>query len=298
MRVFITGASGWIGSGVVRELRANGHKPVGLARSDKAAASIAENGGEVMRGDLDDLASLQKGAREADAVLHLANKHDWGNPTESDRAERAAVQAMAEALANTGKPFMVTNAMSGLVEGRPVLETDASPAHGPRSDRGGSENLALEYLHRGVRTNIIRFPPTVHGEGDWGFITFLVHAARRTGVSAYVGDGSSVWSAVHRSDAARLIRRGLERAAPGIRLHAVAEQAIPTRAIADALGQSLGLPVASVPLEKADAHFGIVGSFFSTSLTGSSELTRRMIDWVPTGPSLLEDILSGSYAAP
>lgn len=233
MKVFVTGASGWIGSATVDELLGAGHEVVGLARSEESAAAVKEKGAAVLRGDLDDLDSLRRGASDAEAVVHLANKHDWGDPAESDRAERAAVHAMAEALVGTGRPFVVANALSGLVEGRPVLETDPSPAVGPDSDRGGSENLALDYAARGVRSVITRFAPTVHGAGDWGFVTFLVEAARRHGVSGYIGDGSTVWSAVHRSDAARLIRLGLEKAPAGSRLHAVAEEAVTTRTIAE-----------------------------------------------------------------
>lgn len=298
MRVFITGASGWIGSGVVEELLATGHTPLGLARSQKSAAALSAKGAEVLLGDLDDLSALDRGARDADAVLHLANKHDWGNPDESDRAERAAVQTMAEALVGSRKPLMVTNAMSGLVEGRAVLETDVSPAVGPSSDRGGSENLALSFIDRDVRTSIIRFPPSVHGHGDWGFVSWLVMAARKRGVSGYIGDGSHVWSAVHRSDAARLIRLGLERATAGTRLHAVGEERIVTRDIAVAIGEALNLPVASIPPGEADEHFGVVGSFFGRNLIGASELTRRAFEWSPIGPKLLDDIASGSYGTP
>ncbi|MFI5782403.1 SDR family oxidoreductase [Nocardia sp. NPDC051570] len=295
MRVFVTGASGWIGSATVDELLDTGHGVVGLARSDASAAALERRGATVLRGDLDDPDSLHRGASEADAVVHLANKHDWGNPAESDRAERAAVATMAEALVGTGRPFVVANALSGLVEGRSVLETDPSPAVGPGSDRGGSENLALDYVDRGVRTVITRFAPSVHGAGDWGFVTFLVAAARRRGVSGYLGDGSATWSAVHRSDAARLIRLGLENASGGTRLHVVAEEFVTTRAIAEAIGRALDLPVVSVAPADAGEHFGIVGSFFGMTMTASSELTRKAVDWEPTGPSLIEDIDSGAY---
>ncbi|HWO65217.1 MAG TPA: NAD(P)H-binding protein, partial [Umezawaea sp.] len=176
MRVFVTGATGWIGSATVDELLDAGHEVTGLARSADSALSLEKKGATVLLGDLDDLDSLRRGASEADAVVHLANKHDWANPAESDRAERAAVEAMAEALVGTDRPFMVANGLSGLWDGRPVLETDPSPAVGPDSDRGGSENLALDYAGRGVRSMIIRFAPSIHGAGDWGFVTFLVAA--------------------------------------------------------------------------------------------------------------------------
>ncbi|MET1073208.1 MAG: SDR family oxidoreductase [Umezawaea sp.] len=295
MRVFITGASGWIGSATVDELLGAGHDVTGLARSADSAALLEKKGAQVLRGDLDDLDSLRRGASEADAVVHLANKHDWGNPAESDRAERAAVEAIAEALVGTDRPFMVANGLSGLCDGRKVLETDASPAFGPDSDRGGSENLALGYVERGVRSMIIRFAPSIHGAGDWGFVTFLADAARKQGVSGYIGDGSTEWSAAHRSDTARLIRLGLEKAPAGTRLHASAEESVTTRTIAEALGRALGLPVESVPAENAAEHFGFVSHFFGTTMTASSALTRESLSWNPTGPTLVEDIESGAY---
>jgi len=228
-------------------------------------------------------------------VVHLANKHDWAHPEESDRAERAAVQTMLDGLEGTGRPFVIANGLSGIVEGRSVLETDASPAHGPDSDRGGSENLALEYAERGVRTVVTRFAPSVHGMGDWGFVTFLADAAREHGVSAYIGDGGHAWSAVHRADTARLIRLGIELAPAGTRLHAVAEETVSTRTIAEALGEALDLPVVSVAADEAAEHFGFVSHFFGLSLTGSSELTRETVGWTPTAPTLVDDILAGAY---
>lgn len=295
MRVFVTGASGWIGSAAVAEFLSAGHEVVGLARSDESASAVGAQGASVLRGDLDDLDSLRRGAAEADGVVHLANKHDWGNPAESDRAERAAVEAMLAVIAGTDKPFMVANAISGLVEGRPATEEDASPAVGPDADRGGSENLVLEYAGRGVRSLAVRFAPSVHGAGDWGFVNFLAAAARERGVCGYIGDGTTQWSTVHRSDAARLIRLGLELAPAGTRLHAIAETAVPTRKIAEALGESLGLPVASVPVEHAKEHFGIVADFFGTTLTATSGRTRELLSWTPTGPTLVQDIVAGAY---
>jgi nucleoside-diphosphate-sugar epimerase len=297
MRVFVTGATGWIGSATVDELLRSGHEVTGLARSDKAEAALAAKGAEPLRGDLDDLGSLRRGAIGADGVVHLANKHDWADPAGTDRAERAAVEEILDALAGSTKPFVIANGLSGITEGRPVVETDASPAVGPGSDRGGSENLALESVARGVRSIAVRFAPTVHGRGDWGFVNFLTAAARDRGVSGYVGDGSTEWSAVHVTDAARLIRLGLEAAPAGTRMHAVAEQAIPTRTIAEAIGKALGLPVTSVAPEDADEHFGFVGRFFSQTMTGSSALTRKLLSWEPTGPGLIEDILAGAYTA-
>ncbi|WP_033292731.1 SDR family oxidoreductase [Amycolatopsis jejuensis] len=295
MQIFVTGASGWIGSAVVEELVANGHSVLGLARSAESAAKVKALGAEVLPGDLDDLAALRSGAGQAEAVIHLANKHDWGNPAESDRAERAAVQAMLDVLAGTGRAFMVANGLSGLVEGRPALETDASPAIGPDADRGGSENLVLGYAEKGVHSLAIRFAPSVHGAGDWGFVNFLTQAARERGVSGYLGDGSAQWSAVHRRDAARLVRLGIEKAPAGARLHAVAEQAVSTRDIANAIADSLDLPVTSIAPENATEHFGFVGSFFADTMTGSNDRTRALLSWKPLGPGLLEDIRMGAY---
>jgi len=295
MRVFVTGATGWIGSATVDELLAAGHDVTGLARSADSALSLEKKGARVLLGDLDDLDSLRRGATEAEAVVHLANKHDWANPAESDRAERAAVEAMAEALVGTDRPFMVANGLSGLWDGRPVLETDPSPAVGPDSDRGGSENLVLDYVSQGVRGMAVRFAPSIHGAGDWGFVNFLVTAARERGVSGYVGDGSAEWSAAHRSDTARLIRLGLEGAPAGTRLHASAEESITTRTIAEAIGRVLGVPVVSVAAEDAGEHFGFVGDFFAMSMVASSALTREGLSWKPTGPTLVEDIESGAY---
>lgn len=295
MRVFVTGASGWIGSATVEELLAAGHEVVGLVRSDTAAETLAAKGATALRGDLDDLDSLRRGAEQADGVVHLANKHDWGNPTETNRAERAAVETLTGALVGTDRPFVIANGISGLVEGRPALETDPSPAVGPDSDRGGSENLALDQVEQGVRTVVVRFAPTVHGAGDWGFLRFLADAAIDRKVSGYIGDGTTEWSAVHRSDAARLVRLGLEGAPAGTRLHAVAEQAVTTRTIADALGAALDLPVESIAPADAAEHFGFVADFLGQTMTASSDRTRRLLDWTPTGPSLVEDVRAGAY---
>ncbi len=295
MRVFVTGASGWIGSATVDDLLAAGHEVLGLARSDASAAALEGKGVTVLAGDLDDLDALRKGAADADGVVHLANKHDWSNPAASSAAERAAVEAIAETLVDTGRPFVLASGVAGLAQGRLTTEEDRSPFHGPTSPRGGSENLALEYVDRGVRVVSARFAPTVHGDRDHGFIAYIVAAARDKGVSAYVGDGTSRWPAVHRVDAARLVRLGLEQAPPGSLLHAVAEEGVPTKVIAEAIGRGLDLPVTSVDAEDAVAHFGFVGAFFAMDLAASSEQTRKMLRWKPTGPTLVEDIEAGAY---
>ncbi len=295
MRVFVTGASGWIGSATVDELLTAGHDVRGLARSDASATALEAKGVTVVRGDLDDLDALRKGAADADGVVHLANKHDWSNPAVSNAAERAAVEAIAETLVDSQRPLVFASGLAGLAQGRPSTEEDASSFHGPDSPRGGSENLALTYVDRGVRVVSARFAPTVHGDRDHGFIAYIVAAARDKGVSGYVGDGANRWAAVHRSDAARLVRLGLEQAQAGSRLHAVAEEGVPTKAIAEAIGRGLGLPVASVAPEDAVDHFGYIGSFFAMELSAGSERTRALLRWAPTGPTLIEDIDAGAY---
>jgi nucleoside-diphosphate-sugar epimerase len=295
MRVFVTGASGWIGSATVDELLSAGHSVLGLARSDASAAALEEKGATVLRGDLDDLDALRKGAADADGVIHLANKHDWANPAASNAAERGAVEAIADTLVDTERPFVLASGVAGLAKGRPSTEEDPSPFHGPDAPRGGSENLALEYVGRGVRAVSARFAPTVHGVRDHGFIAYIVGVAREKGVSAYVGDGAHRWAAVHRPDAARLVRIGLEQAPAGTRLHAVAEEGVPTKVIAEAIGRGLGLPVTSVAPDEVVEHFGFIGSFFAMDLSASSERTRARFGWEPTGPTLVEDIEAGAY---
>ena len=295
MRVFVTGASGWIGSATVDELLSAGHSVLGLARSDASAAALEERGATVLRGDLDDLDALRKGATDAEGVVHLANKHDWANPAASNAAERGAVEAIAETLVDTERPFVLASGVAGLAKGRPSTEEDPSPFHGPDAPRGGSENLALEYVGRGVRAVSARFAPTVHGVRDHGFIAYIVGVAREKGVSAYVGDGAHRWAAVHRPDAARLVRIGLEQAPAGTRLHAVAEEGVPTKVIAEAIGRGLGLPVTSVGPEDAIGHFGFIGAFFAMDLSASSERTRARFGWEPTGPTQVEDIEAGAY---
>ncbi len=296
MRVFVTGASGWIGSATVDELLAAGHQVVGLARSDASAAKLAAKGAMVLRGDLDDLDSLRRGASDADAVIHLANKHDFDNPAESARAERAAVETLTDTLAGTDRPFVLASGIAALAaEDRPATEADPSLAVGPDSARGGTENLALEFVDKGVKTIIARFAPTVHGIGDHGFVAVIAAVARQRGVSAYVGEGANAWSAVHVSDAARAVRLGLENAEAGTIMHVVAEEAVSTKDIAQAVGAALDLPVTSVAPEKAMEHFGFIGRFFGYDGRASNTRTRELLNWTPTGPTLLEDIAAGGY---
>jgi nucleoside-diphosphate-sugar epimerase len=298
MSVFVTGASGWIGSAVVDQLLAGGYEVTGLARSDASAADLEAKGVHVRRGDLDDLDSIRAGAESAEAVIHLANKHDWSNPAASSAAERAAVQTIGDALVGTGHRFLLASGVAALTQGKPAAETDASPFHGPQSPRGGSENLAFEFVERGVHAVSLRFAPTVHGARDHVFIASIASIARTKGVSGYPGDGSNRWAAVHRSDAARLVVLGLEKAVAGARLHAVAEEGIPTREIAIAIGRAFDLPVTSVEPDDVRDQFGWIGTFFAMDLVATSVVTQQLFDWTPTGPTLVEDIGAGAYSVP
>jgi nucleoside-diphosphate-sugar epimerase len=295
MHVFVTGATGWIGSAVVDELLTAGHDVTGLARSDASAASLEVKGVHVRRGDLDDLDAIRQGAEQSEAVIHLANKHDWSNPAASNAAERAAVQTIGDTLVGSNRPFLFAAGVAGLVQRRPATEADASPFNGPDAPRGGAENLAFEFVERGVRSISLRFAPTVHGARDHGFIALIGAVAHQKAVSGYPGDGSNRWSAVHRCDAARMVVLGLEKAPAGARLHAVAEEGISTRAVAEALGRAFNLPTRSIGAGDVADHFGWIGSFFAMDLTATSAATRELLGWTPTGPSLVEDIDAGAY---
>ena len=295
MRILVTGASGWIGSATVTELLAAGHQVVGLARSDTSAATVEALGADVVRGGLDDPAGLGAAARDVDGVVHLAYIHDFSRMEDAAVADRRAIEAMAEPLAGTGGPLLIASGVVGLAQGRPSTEEDApDPASHPRS---ATATYKVGLAEQGIRSGVVRFAPTVHGAGDHGFVSVLVGIARERGVSAYVGDGSSRWPAVHRLDAARLVRLAVEDAPAGSVVHAVAEEGVPAKDIAEAIGAGLGLPVASVDPEDAMEHFGWMGRFFGADLPTSSALTRERYGWTPTHPTLLQDLASGSYLA-
>lgn len=296
MRVFVTGASGWIGSAVTDEFLAHGYKVVGLARSDGAAAALEAKGAAVHRGSLDDLDSLAAAAAEADGVIHLAFKHDFTAYAAAGRSERDAVQRMLDVLEGSDRPFLLASGLAADVTGRPSTEDDPSPFHGADSMRGGSENPALAYAGRGVRSVALRFAPTVHGHGDHGFVAALARIAKERGVAGYVGDGSTRWAAVHRGDAGRLVRLALDEAPAGARVHAVAEEGLYSRDIAGAIGAQLGVPAVSVAPEDVEAHFGWIGGFFGMDATASSARTQQLLGWTPVGSTLFEDIAAGAYA--
>lgn len=293
MRVFVTGATGWIGSPVTDELLTHGHQVVGLARSDDTAATLEAKGAVAQRGDLDDLDGLAAAADAADGVIHLAFKETSDFAT-SGRSEHAAVTRMLEALAGSGRPFLLASGLVTTATGRPATEDDPSPFHGADSMRGGSENLALAYADRGVRSVALRFP-VVHGMGDHGFVAYLTSLAREHGAAGYVGDGTSRWPAVHRSDAARMVRLALQEAPAGSRMHAVAEEGLAARDIAAAIGAQLGVPTVSVPPEEAQAHFDWMATFFGHDAPATSARTRELLGWTPTGPTLFDDIAAGAY---
>ena len=292
MRVFVTGASGWIGSAVVPELLGAGHTVVGLARSDASAATIEAAGAEVLRGTLDNLDVLRKGAETADGVVHLAFIHDFSDYQRSVETDLRAVQTLGAALAGSGRPFVNTSGLAGMSFGRPSTERDPV---GDASPRAASERTALGFAEQGVRSSVVRLAPTVHGEGDSGFIATLAGIARDKGVSGYIGDGANRWPAVHRLDAARLFRLALEQAPAGSVLHGAGEEGIPVREIAEVMGRQLDLPVIAVAPEQADEHFGWLGRFLAADIPASSTLTQELLGWRPTGPGLLDDLEAGHY---
>jgi nucleoside-diphosphate-sugar epimerase len=302
MRVFVTGASGHIGSAVIPELLEAGHQVVGLARSDTSAAVIEAAGAEVRRGNLDDLDGLREAAAAADGVIHLAFKHEWmrtGDFAGAIASDRTAIEAMAAGLEGSGKPFVGTSGTLmltlGGISGRPGTEEDAIES-GPRVD---AENFVVGLADRGVRSSVLRLPPIVHSDLDHhGFAPALIGIARSTGVAGYVGDGSNRWPSVDTRDAARLYRLALEAAPAGSRLHAVADEGVPLRDIAEVIARKLDVPTASIAPEDANEHFSFLGAFVGVDNPTSSERTRRLLDWEPTHPGLLADLDQGHYFEP
>jgi len=296
MRVFVTGATGFIGQIVVEDLKSGGHQVIGLARSDEGAAKLASQGVEVRRGELSDLQSLADGAREADGVIHTAFIHDFSKFMENIEIDQRAVEAMLGALAGSGKPFVGSSGTAMIAPtGRPATEHDAPMSQGPAGGRGATENLTMAAADRGVRSSVVRLSPSVHDVERQGLVSMLGEIARATGVSGYVGDGANRWPAVHRLDAARLYRMALEEAKPGTRLHAVAEEGVPLKAIAEAVGESVGVPVRSFTPEEAGAQFGWLAMFVMADTAASSAATQETVDWRPTHPGLLAGIRQGGY---
>jgi nucleoside-diphosphate-sugar epimerase len=295
MHVFVTGATGFIGSATVSELIGAGHRVTGLARSDEGAAALADAGAEVWRGSLEDLDGLRRGAAAADAVIHTAFNHDFSVSRDiAAEADRRAIEALGAGLEGRDAPLVITSGTALAGPGKVATERDSYHPSGPAGGRGESEALALSMASRGIRPSVVRFPPTVHGERDHGFVAVLVAIAREKGVSGYVGDGSNRWAAVHRLDAANLFRLVVEAAPVGGVFHGVADEGVPTREIAELIGRHLDLPVESVPAD----HFGWLGAFFSLDVPASSALTQEQLGWTPVHPGLVEDLEAGHYFAP
>lgn len=293
MRVFVTGATGFIGSAVIPELINAGHQVLGLVRSDAGAQALRATGAEVHRGDLEDLESLRGGAASADAVIHTAFVHDFSRFQEVCEIDKRAIDTIGAVLEGSSRPLLVTSGVASLAQGRAATENDAPPpvsAYYPRA----SEAAAVALLERGVRASVVRLPQ-VHDTVKQGLITYMIGVAREKGVSAYIGDGNNRWAAVHRLDAARVYLLALKKGSAGARYHAVAEEGVPLKQIAAAIGRGLNLPVVSKTPEEAKEHFGWLGSFGAMDLWASSAQTQKELGWNPTGPGLIADLENMNY---
>jgi nucleoside-diphosphate-sugar epimerase len=295
MRVFVTGATGWIGSVVVRELLSAGHQVTGLARSDNSATRVTAAGAEVFMGSLEDTDGLRAAAAAADGVIHTGYVHDFspaGDPAAAAALDGRVIAAFGEALAGTGKPLVVASGLPTTPAG--VISTEEIRSQNPAHPRV-SEPAALAVAGRGVRASVVRLPPSVHGEGDYWFIPIFIGIARKTELSAYIGDGANVWPAVHRVDAARLFRLALEQAPAGTLLNAVADEGVPFREIAEVIGRHLRVPVKSIAPEDARDQFGTLAGFAAINVPASSAITRQRFGWRPTEPGLIADLDQGHY---
>ncbi|HET9091983.1 MAG TPA: SDR family oxidoreductase [Acidimicrobiales bacterium] len=303
MRFFVTGASGWIGAQTVAELLAAGHEVVGLARSGASEEKVRAAGAIPFRGELDQPDGLAEAAGESDGVIHLAFPHQvafGGDFAAAAMTDRRAVEAMGAALAGSDRPFVLASGMVGLSHGRQATESDGLVATpeiraNPAGVRAATALLVLSLRGIGVRSSVLRYPPTVHGDGDHGFVATFVEIARQRGVSAYVGDGANRWPAVHRSDAARLTRLAAESAPAGSVLHAVGDEGVPFKQIAEAIGRHLHVPTSSLPPADALQHFGALGHFVGLDSPANAAATRELLDWAPRGPGLLDDLAQDHY---
>jgi nucleoside-diphosphate-sugar epimerase len=294
MRVFVTGASGWVGSAVVQELMSAGHTVIGLVRSDEAAAKLGSTGAEVLRGSMEDLDSLKAGTAKADGVIHTAFNHDFSKFAANAALDRGAIEAIGSVLEGSKRPLLVTSGFARRAVGRIATEEDPAP---PVSDSypRASEQAAMALAERGLNASIVRLAPSVHGRGDHGFVPRLVALAREKRQAAYIDDGQNRWPGVHRLDAARLYRLALERGAAGERYHAADEEGVPFRDIANAIGKGLSLPIVAATGNEITDHFGWFAGFAAMDMAASSAWTRKRLNWTPTHPGLLDDIAHAGY---